>query len=453
MTVEQAYAYAAPSVLDRVDDGARLALATSGGATIDGASAHPQCLRAVAGHPDVVAAGLLVVARVARTRYHVPPGTLARILREADPVVTVAADVVRFESFSACGSVAARLDVDVDALDVEHLVPGATNVDVNPPLRTALAGVRADEPLRIEVGDDGVRVRTRDDDVVEERVPLPDRWLRGFGEAQAASSAMRPTLRLDAPAARRFVRGLPKGERAVTWATATPRGVRLATVPTAGATCLAGPERLRTLEPLLGAALALEAHGAPVDATSGPQASAWVLSLPGARLTLTLSAEQHRGFSGEGSLLHAVAGATADDDADLVAALLAYDATIDVARLAADAALPRDRVDAALAVLASSGVVGFDVHRSAYFHRPLPLVPDVLAAMHPRLVAARALVADGGVAVGDDGVVRVTSGGQPYQVRLGTPDRCTCPWFARHRNARGPCKHVLAVRMVVEARP
>ena len=27
---------------------------------------------------------------------------------------------------------------------------------------------------------------------------------------------------------------------------------------------------------------------------------------------------------------------------------------------------------------------------------------------------------------------------------------CTCPWYARHRTERGPCKHILAARMFWE---
>ena len=42
-----------------------------------------------------------------------------------------------------CCGVYARLDVDAAALDATHVAPGVTNVDVNPPLRQALAGLRA----------------------------------------------------------------------------------------------------------------------------------------------------------------------------------------------------------------------------------------------------------------------------------------------------------------------
>ena len=28
-------------------------------------------------------------------------------------------------------------------------------------------------------------------------------------------------------------------------------------------------------------------------------------------------------------------------------------------------------------------------------------------------------------------------------------DTCTCPWWGRHQGTRGPCRHVLAARMVL----
>ena len=70
-------------------------------------------------------------------------------------------------------------------------------------------------------------------------------------------------------------------------------------------------------------------------------ASGWVLDLPGASVTIALSPEKSRGFSGEGGVLHGLAGAEVADDADLLSALLAFEPRIDVARLAADAALTR----------------------------------------------------------------------------------------------------------------
>ena len=141
------YTYTAPSALIDGADSRALSLATSGGSTPEGAASHPYFFSGFLERADVYATALLVVARVARTRFYVPPSSLAGALRAADPVVTSTAEGLRFESFSACCGVYARLDVDSSALDASHSAVGVTNVDVNPPLRAALANYVADRVL------------------------------------------------------------------------------------------------------------------------------------------------------------------------------------------------------------------------------------------------------------------------------------------------------------------
>ena len=447
------YAYLAPSVLaKRMDgDGFRLSLATSGGFTSAGATRHPFFFAGFVDHPAVIAQALLAIARVARTRFYVPPSTLAAVLRAADPVVTSTPEGLRFESFSVCCGVYARLDVDIGALDVLHSGVGVTNVDVNPPLRQALAALRATEQLHIAVGGDELRIRTAGGEVVEERVPLPSRWLKGFAETQMLSAGMDMKHELDGAEARQFVQALPRSSatRTVMWATRAARSLRLASRPAAQAVCVAGPERLRVLEPLLRHATGLRAYGPEAGTASLPMAGFWELALPGARFWIGLSPEKSRGFSGEGAVLHALSGARVGNDADLVSSLLSFDQRIDVDALAASIGLERERVLGALSLLASSGRVGYDLAAGAYFHRPLPVRADALATLHPRLADAYGLV-DAGKVVVDGHVLRVHSGGTDYEVRLGVgpeDDRCTCPWFAKHRGTRGPCKHVLAARI------
>ena len=61
------------------------------------------------------------------------------------------------------------------------------------------------------------------------------------------------------------------------------------------------------------------------------------------------------GFSGEGAVLHLVAGGDANEDAAFVSTLLAFEPRIDIAQLAARALLPDAQIASALGVLASSG--------------------------------------------------------------------------------------------------
>lgn len=452
---ELAYAYLAPSEFAQRQGQADLRLATSGGLAPSGAVAHPFFFSGFVAQPAVVAQALLMLARVARTRFYVPPNTLAAVLRAADPVVTSTPEGLRFESFSVCCGVYARLDVDAAALDVTHSEAGVTNVDVNPPLRQALAGLRASEPLHLNVGGDELRVATPEGEIIEEKVPLPTRWLKGFAETQMLSAGMMPRHELTSAALRQFVQALPRSSatKTVMWATQAARSLRLATQATPGAVCVAGPERLRALEPLLRYATALRAYGADVASGAQPQASAWVLELPGARVTLGLSPEKARGFSGEGSVLHLIAGGDANEDAAFVSTLLAFEPRIDIAQLAARVMLPEAQIASALGVLASSGQVGFDLAAGAYFHRPLPVKAGLLDTLHPRLADARKLLAAGGVRPEGEGRYTVQSAQQHYRVALGAEpaqDRCTCPWNAKYQGTRGPCKHTLAVRMFLD---
>ena len=145
-------------------------------------------------------------------------------------------------------------------------------------------------------------------------------------------------------------------------------------------------------------------------------------------------------------------GPSAVEDVDLVCALLAFEPVIDVPRLVRDSGLTEGRVRSALAVLAASGRVGWDAHDAAYFHRELPTDAARVERDNPRLRGARALVASGAVRRdGEDGWL-VRSGDDDYVVRLAGAGRCTCRWFLRHGGDRGPCKHVLAVRIAQDSR-
>ncbi|MGF7238943.1 MAG: SWIM zinc finger family protein, partial [Frankia sp.] len=179
----QTYTYLRPSTMHRTAAGGTLSLQTSGGATPAGREAHPSFFRGFLTSPQIAAAGLLCVADVAAARYYQP--LLSAWL---DPVVTGSGDRLRFESFSGCCGVYARLDLLGDALDGDDIGPGTTNVDMNIPLRDALTHVGPTDPLHLEVGPDELAVTTFDGPVIEKKVPLPDRWLRGFAETQVIAS-------------------------------------------------------------------------------------------------------------------------------------------------------------------------------------------------------------------------------------------------------------------------
>ncbi|MGW2277360.1 SWIM zinc finger family protein [Streptomyces sp. NPDC001770] len=441
----QALSYRRPSALRSSPAGALLGLETAGGLTPRGAEPHPRFFSGFLASPGIAARGLLAVADVASARYYQRQSGSS-----LDPVVTGNGDRLRFESFSGCCGVYARLDVLEEGLGGIRTGRGTTNVDVNHPLRESLSRMTSQDPLHLCVGSEELAVTTSEGRVVEKRVPLPDRWLRGFAEAQVASSGF--DLRAELPAARavRFLRSLPRSgtaSRGARWLVPTPDGgLRPTSRPVAGAVCLAGPERLVTLQRLLRDATALRVYAPVCDGEAA--ASAWEVVLPGMRLTLTLSPDSARGFSGEGGVLEALATEDAAEDAESVSVLLAWEPRIDVADLADRSGLTTDRVRAALTRLGTAGRVGYDLADAAHFHRELPYDADRAERHNPRLVAARKLVGAGAVVL-DEGAATVLSETRRHRVgQDGGRLSCTCQWWADYRGRRGPCKHALAVLLV-----
>ncbi len=446
---ELLYRYAIPSQVRRAEgNGSELLLGTSGGVTIEGPASHPYFFKGFLTQPAAAAAGMLACAAIARARYYTPMSVTAAIL--ADPVVTSNEDRLRFESFSGCCGVHARLDLLPDALDEAPRASGTTNVDFNEPMRAALAGAVASGPVLLSVGTDEVAVTTMQGSATERKVPLPGRWLKGFGEVQALSVGLDLVAELAEADALRFIRGIPRRAGRPLWAIPAGKTLMLTASPRPGAACLTGPQRLTELGPLLRFARGLRVYSPAVDANTPPVPSAWELDLGTARFTLTLSPERHRGFSGEGALLGALADDDVTADAELMSALLAWSPRVDIRGLSAAAGMSTERTMVALTRLAASGHVGYDVAEQAFFRRELPFGPAV-EKLHPRLADARALAASGAVTLHAGGA-SVRSGDVDHRVTFATPhDICTCPWWGKHRGTRGPCKHVLVARMAVRS--
>jgi hypothetical protein len=436
-----AYRYAYPSTLD-LADAPRLSLATTDATGHE----HPHFFEGDLLAPRRVAQLLTTVALVVGSRFFTPANSVAKAVALADPVVTSGGGLLRFEGFSGCCSTYARVDLLPAAYRGDVVGKGTTNVDFNAPMRAALAQVSDARGLALSIGRDVVAMRSGGNEVIEKKVALPTRWLRGMLEVQAYQAAMRKRFEVDALVAQRFLRSLPKASTSRTplWVVSGPGGLSSTTRPAANGVRVTETRRLRVLEQLLPHARSLAVYADDAD-----QASAWVLDFGDMRLTLALSAETWRGFSGEGQALRALMAHADDGGAALakVRAQLQWQAGLDATALAPTLDLDVDTVDAMLRVLGSSGLVGFDVFDARYFHRVLPLALSVVEDLHPRLADARALLQAGAVTVNSREPLdaSVASGDIAHRVReIDGELQCTCPWFAKHQGLRGPCKHVLA---------
>lgn len=445
--LEHTYRYAVPSALSPHARGADVQLGTSGGA-----AEYPYFFQGSLTRPRLTAQLLRVLSRVVASRFHLPAAMLERIIRERDPVVTSGGGLLRFEGFSACCSTYARVDLGPDAYEGVVVGQGTTNVDFRPEFRAALAQVRDRERVGFAVGADEVALLRGAEQIVERKVKLPLRWLKGFTEVQACQARLELRAELGRVETVRFFRSLPRATQAKTafWIVPAGSGLRVSQRAASDGVAVAGLERLRVIEELAPAADRLRVYADPQGGSSE-----WVLQCGPLHLHLTLSPEVWRGFSGEGQVLTDLAAKQGEALVPRARAALQWQAELHADDFARRWQASPAAVRHALAALGSRGLVGYDRVREAYFHRELPFDLALVEEMHPRLRAARALVAAGGITVlrrAADGVEAEVPGSDVvHRVRLAAGgDRCTCPWHAKHQGTRGPCKHILAVQIATE---
>lgn len=449
-SVSYAYTYPFPSVLRLVDQKKHLALATCGGV-----EQHPYFFKGLLVNARRTADLLLTVSEVSRTRFYSPAEIRERMLAAADPVVTSGGDRLRFEAFSVCCGVYARVDLRENAIDGEWVGRGTTNVDFNPPMRAALINILGSERVGLNVGADRVELDKGDEKVVEKKVKLPVRWLKGFVEVQAHQSRLRQVFEVSGDEARRFFSALPKhqitSKGEVSYVVAAGKGLRLSPRASAQSVMIGAAGRLKTLEQLVRYAKKVRVYGGDNGV------SAWEILTDDASFHLVLSPDASRGFSGEGQVLSQLAKAKSQEELAKIRAQLQWQAKVDEEVLARGANVDRTAVKDALAMLGTRGLVGFDLAENAYFHRELPFDMDLIEQLQPRLINARKLVDEGAVRItkhADDQVEAYVKGTEvEHRVVInGDKSQCTCEWKAKHPDDRGNCKHVLAVEIVVHDR-
>lgn len=135
--------------------------------------------------------------------------------------------------------------------------------------------------------------------------------------------------------------------------------LRTTTRPDTNGVRVADTSRLRVLESMLP-----KAHTLTIYADDAQQASSWVLDFPAMRLTLALSAEVWRGFSGEGQALRALMKAGDAPALAAVRAQLNWQDALDTRALSAQLSIGAPEVEDALRILGCSGLAGYDAGRA-----------------------------------------------------------------------------------------
>jgi hypothetical protein len=405
---------------------------------------------------------------------------LWRKLMPCDPVITVADDVAFFECFSADESSYGCLTVDrEDGFGKSDAVQlGTTNVDYSWDLYHHFQSLRSYRETRFVVDPQGFSVTTSGAaDLREEKIDLPQGWLRGFMTLQSAMTmpGLRVTLSREAvysilaflkrhkparsPRAIRFelVAGKPPEVVLEPWEQRITSQGPSYDGPPVEPVRVWGARRLLVLARLLPLAERFDVH---LLGTGLPHF--WVARMGEMRFTLGLSGWTTNDWT-RGSAIDLLAppAAPSPDLVNNVAAILHERRAAQLSELQAVVNAEPNVVEAALRELAHSGQAIHDLTSAIYRWRqimPKALGEAEVGPEHPELAGARTIMARGradltardeaprggyvlsGVVDNDPVEILVDADGR---IRRG---KCVCGYFRRFGLRNGPCRHMLALR-------
>lgn len=428
-----------------------LALSIAPALTPNGVENDPLFFNGEIIYPTIVSGGLLVLADIVSTRYfkYIP-------VAQRDPILSAQGDILRAECFSACNGVYARMDLFQSALDGEILY-GTTNVDIGSNLRKSLFNVKQGDRLKFRIGDDGWKAlhsKNLDGSVltdihIQRPVKMPDRWIRALGNCAMLHQNMKYKFHVEGMQAKSFIAMLPPvtGKEKSGWLTPTKTGVMLKSREEKNSVYISGIHRLSALKKIMSNVNSIFFY-APENGEPGQMMIE--ICMTGANITLSLTAKSYEGYSGEGALLDSLSTPKILECADKIDNILNFESRLDIDKISKTIGIVKNDMNDAMELLAVSGKLGFDVRDRAFFHRELPDDPDRVLKDNPRLVGAKKLVED--TEYIDDNIWHVKSGDTTYRVIYPTDEnldnaKCTCTWYLKHQNSRGPCKHILAVKL------
>jgi hypothetical protein len=403
-------------------------------------------------------------------------------LRPCDPVVTVADDQVLFECFSKDESSYGALGVDRDAFGTgSDAAYGTTNVDYSWELYDHIQGLRTYHATRFAVAPEGIAMQVGEAPAYrEEKIDLPQSWLRGF--AQIGAAAVLPTTKV--PVTREALYAIlawlrrhreKTGPRAIRIELLNGKPIRLVLEPWEQAIVMPdqiwrgqdmapirvwGRRRLlvlaRTLPLIDRAELHLLGTGMP-----------WfvVLRCGEMRFTLGLSGWTTNDWTRSAALdLMAPLAVPEEREIQMVADLLQHQRSCTLKQLQPVIG-ESARLGACLTHLAGTGQIVHDLACDCYRWRQVvsrALGEAEKGPDHPELIASRQILRNQVVRkleMSDQGkpgiLLTAAVEGQDCEVLL-TRDgqlrraKCGCSWFRRGGLRQGPCRHILATRMTYQ---
>lgn len=412
-----------------------------------------------------------------------------------DPVITVHPDELAFEAFSKDESSYGRLAIKYDLFKkIDAFECGTTNVDFSSRLYKHLNRMRSYRDTHFDVSPSGFTVTTASEEGEavhkEKKIDLPESWVQGFLQVQSVMSMGLTHLRLapiDLFNIIRWIRRFKAKEspRALRWELEPGKRAKVVFEPWEAAIELSpqtvytghkrtkirtwGRRRLMILQRLIGSCESIDVylagHGLP---------SIYVCDLGDATFTLGLSGWTDNDWTGESkfSLLNRKFDVNGDQLAAVYNALRGPRYATPK-ELAENTGYSVDVVKGALSFLCQAGRAMFDLKGGVYRHRDLFHTPfdankeikklkqaaeeanpqakearKIYEKGHARLIARRPVKTGyklSGSVRGSEGRVRpllhVDHDGAIIEAT------CTCTFFKKFKLTKGPCEHMLALRL------
>src|SRR5579883_1085182 len=400
-----------------------------------------------------------------------------------DPVITVHPDEIFFECFSQDESSYGRLGASYEYFeDVGELACGTTNVDYSSALYDEFQKIRSYKTTTLTVDPTGFGVKTTNEDAYKEvKIDLPDSWVRGFLQVSSAMSL--PAVRFDLHpmdihnicfVLRRHKE--TKGPRSMRYHLQPGEPVRVVFEPwEKEVVCprsrylgnepqiirVWGRRRLHILERLIPVANKFTVH---LLGTGMP--SFYVADLGDMSFTLGLSGWTANDWSQSGNFDLMAPRADVDEWTQKIIFDALQENWLETAdSLAQRLKFSRTAVLGALSAYTQAGRIIYDLNKQVYRVRELsrePLPMERLRFANEREENAKRFLNQNAAQVTSvndrDGVLvlqgNIRDNEKTYNPSL-TIDQderiieaeCTCNWHQQNKLYKGPCEHILALRM------
>jgi len=401
-----------------------------------------------------------------------------------DPVITVHPDEVFFECFSVDESSYGRLSASYEVFkNVNEFACGTTNVDYSAALYEEFQKIRSYKTTKLEVDPSGFEVQTTNEETYKEvKIDLPESWVRGFLQVSSAMSL--PAVQFDLHpmdvynlcfVLRRHKE--KQGPRSMRYhlqpgqpirVTFDPWGIEVvcARSPYTGnqpqEIRVWGRRRLHILERLIPIAQKFTVH---LLGTGMP--SFYVADLGDMSFTLGLSGWTANDWSQSGNFDLMAPRA----DVDSWTQQRIFDALRENWQETPDALaqrlnLSRTAVLGALSAYTQAGRAIYDLNKQVYRVRELsrePLPVERLRFANPReesasrfltqnLVQVTSVTSDAAGTLVLQGSVRDREKTFHPALTVDADERiiqaeCTCNWHKQNKLYKGPCEHILGLRM------